>query len=174
MLRTRVDPLTLAEPLRRTVARLDAQVPVFNIRTMEQLIGSRDTRRTFALALLSAFSVIAAAIAAIGLYGVMANAVVQRTHEIGIKMALGAERSKIMRSFLVEATITTFAGIGMGAVMALLFERLLQGLVWGVEAERPWIYLLTAALLALVALSSSLAPTRRAAGVASIEALRYE
>lgn len=174
VLRTSVDPLTLIEPLRRTVAGVNAQVPVFDIRTMEQIVGNNNARRTLALVLLSAFSAIAAVVAAVGLYGVMANAVIQRRHEIGVRIALGADRSRIVSDFLKDATITAIAGIALGAAMALLFERLLHGLVWGVEGDRPWIYLATAAFLVLVALTSSLAPARRVSGVASVEALRHE
>jgi cell division protein FtsX len=164
----------LAEPLRREVAELDMQVPVFNVRAMEQAAAVGNARRTFALTLLAVFAGAAALVAAVGLYGVMAYAVVQRTREVGVRMALGAERGQVLRSFLRDGLTTALAGIGVGCVIAVFFARMLRGLVWGVELTAPMVYIATGALLIIVAFGASLLPAWRASRIPPMQALRYE
>lgn len=174
MLRTSVEPSALAEPLRRTVADLDRDVPVFDVRSMAQVTASANARRAFALTLLVAFAGIAALVAATGVYGVTAYAVARRTRDIGVRMALGAERGRVLRAVLRDAMALAVAGVVIGAAAALLFARLLQGLLWGVERTEPAVYLVTAALLALVTFAASLLPAVRASRVAPMEALRSD
>lgn len=174
ILRTSIEPLTLVEPLRRTVSEVDAGVPVFDMRTMEQVVAAGSARRRFALALLEVFAGATALVAAIGLYGVMAYAVSRRTREVGVRMALGAGRPRVLRAFLRDGMTMALAGIAAGVGIAFLFTHLLRDLVWGVELTAPAIYLATAGLLVSVALAASLLPAWRASRITPVEALRHE
>ncbi len=174
ILRTSVEPLTLIQPLRRTVAEVDAGVPVFDLRTMDQVVAAGSARRRFALALLQVFAGATALVAAIGLYGVMAYAVSRRTREVGVRLALGAGRGRVLGAFLRDGMTMALAGVAAGVGIAFVFSRLLQDLVWGVELTAPAIYLATAGLLVSIALAASLLPAWRASRIAPVEALRHE
>jgi putative ABC transport system permease protein len=156
------------------IRTLDANVPVYNASTMAGQID-----RTLALdrlmALLTAlFGVLAVAIAAIGLYGVMAFMVAARTREIGIRMALGATQARVLRHVLVESAALVFIGVAVGVPAALGASRVIRSFLYGLSPTDPWTYAALAAVFAAIALSATLIPARRAAGVDPMVALRYE
>ena len=173
-LRTKSDPRAILEAVRREVQALDAEMPVHSARTMEEVAAETLATRRQTLFLTGLFAVLAVALAAVGLYGVMTYLVAQRTHEIGIRMALGAEPGDVLRLVLGQGMLLTLAGVALGIVAALALSRLLAGLIFGVSAT-DWVTFATVtSLLAGVALAASHVPARRAARVDPLIALRYE
>jgi predicted permease len=174
VVRANVEPAALTELVRRAIVGIDADVPVFDMRTMAQVTSAGNARRTFALTLLAAFAGIAALVTATGVYGVTAHAVARRTREIGVRLALGADHRKVLSDFVRDGMTTALIGISIGTALGMLFARLLRGLVWGVENSEPFIYLAAASLLGTLAFAATLIPARRAGRIDSIEALRHE
>jgi putative ABC transport system permease protein len=172
--RTMQEPATMGETLRQTVAGYDASLPVYGMKTLVEQAGETMFSDKLVATLSLFLGVLAALLAAIGLYGVMAYSVARRTREIGIRMALGATREKIAWQVLREASRMTVWGIVLGLPAAYGVGRLIQSLLFGVKASDPLVFVLTAALLATVALFSSTLPTRKAASVDPMVALRYE
>ena len=173
-LRSRREPLALLEPARQTLRRLDPEVPLARARSMEQLVALAVARPRFYLTLLAAFAAAALVLAAIGVYGVMAFAASRRVREIGIRVALGAQRRDILRLLLAESGRLALCGIALGAAGTLAAARLLAGLLHGVEPRDPATLAGVAALLFAVALTAAWLPARRAAGVEPTTALRAE
>ncbi len=172
LIRTTGAPLALAETVRRTVLEVDASQPVANIRTMEEALASSMAERRFLLLLLGGFAGTAVLLAAIGLYGVIAFVVSQRTREIGIRMALGASRRHVLQLVLSSGMKLVGLGIVLGGAAALGLTGLLGKLLYGVEATDPATFSGVALLLLLVCLFASWLPARRAARVEPMEALR--
>jgi putative ABC transport system permease protein len=172
--RTAAQPETLAPALRAQVASLDAEIPVFNIRTMEQIIAVAAGQPRFQTVLLVIFSAIALLLAAIGLYGVMSFLVRQRTHEIGLRMALGAQPRDVMGLVIKQGLLLTLIGISIGLAAAFGLTRLMKSLLFEVSATDPLTFAVIAALLATVALLACYIPARRATKVDPMVALRYE
>jgi putative ABC transport system permease protein len=174
MLRTSGDPLSIASGVRNEVLAVDANLPVFNIRTMASLVNDSVASRRLTAILLTVFAAVALVLAAVGIYGVMSYAVAQRTHEIGIRMALGAPQGSVLR--LVVRQGMTLAGIGLAIGLAAAFgvTRWMETMLYNVSATDPGIYAGIAALIALIALAASYVPARRAARVDPLVALRYE
>ena len=175
--RTAGDPTSLVGPIRGAMQEVDSNLPLSNIRTqVQQADQTLAVEKTFAK-LLTLFGVIAQQLAAIGLYGVMAYAVSQRTHEIGIRMALGANRRKVLMMVVREGMTLTVIGIVIGLAGAYALTKYLETLtemLFGVEARDPWTFAVIAVLLAAVALIACLVPARRATRVDPLTALRYE
>jgi putative ABC transport system permease protein len=172
--RTAAQPETLAPALRAQVASLDAEIPVFNVRTMEQIVAVAAGQPRFQTVLLVIFSAIALLLAAIGLYGVMSFLVRQRTHEIGLRMALGAQPRDVMGLVIKQGLLLTLIGIGIGLAAAFGLTRLMKSLLFEVSATDPLTFAVIAALLATVALLACYIPARRAMKVDPMVALRYE
>jgi ABC-type antimicrobial peptide transport system permease subunit len=175
--RTGGDPSSFVTGIRAAMHEVDSNLPLSNVRTqIEQADQTLSMERMFAK-LLTLFGVIAQALAAVGLYGVMAFTVAQRTQEIGIRMALGANRANVLSMIMRQGMALTLIGIavGLGAAWALTkYLESLTGLLFGVEARDPWTFVAISALLAVVALVACLVPARRATKVDPLVALRYE
>jgi predicted permease len=160
--------------LRQAVKELDARMPLYDVKTIEQHLTWAFWAQNMAAALASAFGLLALLLAGVGLYGVVAYTVARRTHEIGIRVALGAQARDILRLVLGQGMALTLVGLGAGLVGALALGRLLASLLYGVSPGDPATYILVALGLACVALLACLIPARRATKVDPMVALRYE
>ncbi|MCI0540595.1 MAG: ABC transporter permease [Verrucomicrobiales bacterium] len=174
VLRTTGDPAELAAALRNEVRSLDKEQPVANIRTMEHILAEAVAQPRFRASLVGLFSGLALALAALGIYGVLAFAVTQRGHEIGIRMALGAQHGHVLRMVLRQGMGLVAVGIGIGLAAASALTRVLRNLLFGVSPTDPVTFIATALLLGVVALFACWLPARRAAKVDPMEALRHE
>jgi putative ABC transport system permease protein len=141
---------------------------------MEQVLGRSVARPRFLMTLLLVFSGIALFLAAIGIYGILSYAVAERTNEIGIRMALGADRGAVLRMVVGQAMVLAGTGVALGLVGSFALSRLLTSLLFGVTATDPLTFALVPVLLALVALAASTVPAARAVRVDPMVALRYE
>jgi putative ABC transport system permease protein len=173
-LRADGDPKGLTQALRREVQSVDPNLPVFGERTMEDIVSSSLAQRRFALQVVGGFGVLALLLAGVGVYGVVAYSVAQRTREIGIRLALGASSGAILRWVFGQGMRLALLGTAAGLVGALALTRLLRGLLFGVSAADPVTYAGLAVLLAGVALLACYIPARRATKVDPMAALRYE
>ncbi|HEV8200299.1 MAG TPA: ABC transporter permease [Candidatus Polarisedimenticolia bacterium] len=174
LLRTSVAPQSLVRAARQAVASADAGVPATNIRTMEQYLEASVAPRRFNLRLLLAFAAASLLLAATGLYGVISYGVAQRTHEIGVRMTLGALRRDVLRLVVGQGMALAAAGVGLGLVASLLLTRVASSLLFGVSATDPATFAGIAVLVLGVALLACLLPARRATRVDPIVALRSE
>ena len=174
LVRTAGDPRALAATLRQEVLAVDPDQPVYDVKTMEERVSASLEQRRFAATLLALFAALALVLASIGLHGVIAYLVAQRTPEIGIRMALGAQRADILRLVLRQGLVLTLAGLAVGLAASLAATRFLETLLFGVTATDPLTLAAVAALLCVVALAACYFPARRALRVDPIVALRYE
>jgi predicted permease len=174
VVRSTGEPAGVIAGVRRAVKELDARMPLYNVRTIEQHLTWAFWAQNMAASLATAFGLLALVLAGVGLYGVIAYTVARRTHEIGIRVALGAQARDILRLVIRQGMALTLVGLGAGLVGALLLSRLLLSLLYGVRPGDPATYILVALLLALVALAACLVPARRATKVDPMVALRYE
>lgn len=174
VVRTSADPLTLSHSIEQQLQGIDPSVGIGHIRTMDQVRSDAVAMRQFNMTLMSVFAGLALLLAAIGMYGVIAYSVTQRTHEIGVRMALGAKRSDVLRLVLKRGMVLAGLGIVLGIVGALALTRLLQGYLYGVKPTNPLTLTSTCALVAIVAVLASYLPARRAASVDPMQALRCE
>jgi len=172
--RTSLDPASVTSAVRDQVFALDKDLPLYNIATMDRLISDSVAQPRLNLSLLVAFAALALTLAAVGVYGVMAYAVTQRTQEFGIRMTLGAGRSDVLRQVFFEGGRLAALGLALGLVAALALTRLMASLLFGVKPADPLTLGVAAALLILVALAACYIPARRATRVDPIVALRYE
>ena len=173
-IRTERDPLAVVGSLRSIVQSLDRDIPIAGVATMEQLTAESVATRRFNTLLLGIFSSLALVLALVGIYGVMSYNVSQRQQEVGIRMALGARGHDVLRLVLREAMTLAGIGILLGVALSLFLTRLLQSLLFEVSATDPTTFIVTALLLAIVALVASYIPARRAAGVDPVVALRND
>ncbi|HKW57383.1 MAG TPA: ABC transporter permease [Candidatus Acidoferrum sp.] len=172
--RTANDPLSLVSASRGAVKQLDSDLPISSVATMDQLLSNSLARARFTMLLLGIFAALALVLAAVGIYGVIAYSVSQRTQEFGIRMALGAQQGEVLRLVLSQGAKLTFAGIAIGVVAALALTRLMSSLLFGVSASDPLTFVGVALVLALVALAACYVPARRATRTDPMVALRYE
>jgi predicted permease len=174
MVRTHVDPLSMAEPIRQTIAAIDPNLPVVDLRTMEdQIDSSLTSERTFAR-LTTGFGAIALLLAMVGIYGIMAYTVARRTNEIGLRMALGAKTSEVTAMVLREAGWLAVCGIGLGMLGAVALVRSVETMLYGLKPFDPLTLLGTALLLGTITLISAFGPAYRAAHIDPLRALRHE
>jgi putative ABC transport system permease protein len=174
VIRTTTDPVAFAPAVRREILAIDKDQPIAEVRSMEQLLAGSIARSKFSTTLLSIFASVALVLAAVGIYGVMAYSVTQRSHEIGIRMALGAQQSDVVRMVVRQGVILTGMGVGVGLAAALVLTRFISSLLFGVSATDPFSFAAISLLLTGVALAASLIPARRASRVDPMRALRYE
>jgi len=174
LVRTSNDPLAIVSQARSELQHIDPELPMAGVATMDQLVADSLSRSRFTMLLLGIFAVVAVVLASVGLYGLIAYSVTQRTQELGIRIALGAQRRDVLRLVLGQGTRLTLLGVAVGVLAALAFSRLLSTLLFGVSATDPLTFAGVAALLALVALMACFIPARRATRVDPIVALRYE
>ncbi|HUE20706.1 MAG TPA: FtsX-like permease family protein, partial [Bryobacteraceae bacterium] len=172
--RTTMDSNAMFAQLRRTVAGLDAAMPIYQMRTLEnQLDETLGTERLIAT-LSAAFGALATLLAALGLYGVMAFAVARRTREIGLRMALGAQRGQVVWMVMREALLLLGIGLAIGLPAAFALSRLVTSQLFSVSPADAGTALLALAVLSLVAAGAGFLPARRASAIDPIRALRYE
>jgi putative ABC transport system permease protein len=174
LVRTKNDAKAFIPLLRQTVWAMDRDLPLENVRTMDEILGDSVADSRFNTVLLSLFAVVALVLAAIGIYGVLAFTVAQRTSEIGIRMALGAQRSSVLRLVVGNGLALALIGVAIGAVGALVATRALERLVFGVSTTDPVVFGFVAVTLTAVAATAALVPALRASRVDPIVALRSE
>jgi putative ABC transport system permease protein len=174
VVRTSVDPLSLSRAVRDAVAAVDPTVPTGSMRSMDQVLSRSLALRNFMMFLLSLFAALALTLATVGIYGVISYAVSQRTREIGVRMALGARPSDVLRLILGEGLKLVLAGAALGTLLALIATRFISTMIYGVSATDPLIFLSVSTLLVVVSLAACYVPARRAMRVDPIVALRYE
>jgi predicted permease len=167
-------PQSIVPDVRAALRGYDASLPNSEFTTLEQIVDHAVAPRRLITNLLGAFSSLALLLASLGLYGVIAYSVGQRTRELGIRMAIGAQRHEVLGLVLREGMTTAGVGVVLGLIGALLTTRLLQGMLFGVSATNPAVFVVNAFILMVVALAACLIPARRAARIDPMEALRYE
>jgi putative ABC transport system permease protein len=172
--RTSVEPLSLAEPVRQALWKVDSDQPMWKVRTVEFLLDRRLDDKQFVMTLMSLFAALALVMTIIGLYGIISYSVNQRTQEIGIRMALGAQTGNILSMVLRQGMMLVFIGIAFGLAAAWLLTRMMTTLLYGINASDPLTFISIALLLVAVALLACYFPARRAARVDPMIALRYE
>jgi putative ABC transport system permease protein len=172
--RSNVTPETLVTAVRGILQKLDPDLPVYSVTTMAERVANQTTQSSFSAWLLSVFGAIALILAAIGIYSVMAYAVEQRVHEIGIRMALGARSGDVLKMVIVQGMRLALVGVALGLVAALALTQMIKGLLFGVAPADPLTYGALAVLLTLVALLACYIPARRAANMDPLVSLRVE
>jgi putative ABC transport system permease protein len=172
--RSNSDPGVIAGSLRAAVASVDKSLPVYSLKPMTEHLYESLARRRFNLILLSIFSCVALVLAAIGIYGVISYGVTQRTHEMGIRMALGAKPRDVLSLVVRQAMLLAFVGVGIGLLASWALTRLMKGLLFSVSVTDPMTFVAIAVLMTLIALLACLLPARRATKVDPLVALRYE
>lgn len=173
-IRTGSDPATLAAAVRSQVLSLDREQPVSDVTTMDSLLASSVAQSRFSALLLGLFALIALVLASVGIYGVISYSIAQRTHEIGIRMALGASARDILSMVIRQGMMFTLIGIAIGLVAAIVLTRLMSSLLYGITATDPVTFASITLLLATVAFLACYIPARRATRVDPMSALRYE
>ena len=173
-LRTRTNPGTLGDQIRNEVQSIDSNLPLYSVRTMDQVIERSMAERRFSLEILGVFAAVALLLAAIGIYGVMSYSFSRRIHEIGIRVALGAQRNDILRMVLREGMQLVLFGLITGLIGAIILTRFLRTLLFNVTSTDPLVFVSIAVLLAGVALMACYIPARRATRVDPLVALREE
>ena len=174
VLRSRTDPSGLTSAVKKALRELDSDLPMYNVRTMDQRLGESLARRKFSMALLTAFACLALALATIGVYGVMAYLVNQGTRELGIRIALGASQRNILVLVVRQGMALALAGVSIGLAGAFALTRLMQSLVFGVKTTDALTFAAIPLLLTLIALLTSHIPARRAARIDPMISLRNE
>jgi putative ABC transport system permease protein len=174
VVRSSVEPASLGTAVRQIVNEVDKSVPVSNVQTMDHLVSQSITQPRFNLFLLGLFSAVAMLLSAAGIYGVTSYTVTQRTHELGIRLALGAQVGDVLKMILGQGMAVIGVGLVLGLVSAFGLVRLLRSLLFGVGENDPLTFVAITALLLVVALVACYIPARRATKVDPLEALRYE
>lgn len=174
LIRTAVNPNTLAQGVRQEVVAMDPSLPLPDVRTMADHVSDADSDQKAIAALMSLFGFLALVLASVGVYALMSYAVSQRTHEIGIRMALGAERQDVLKLIIGHALLLALAGIAIGLIAALALTREISSMLYAVSSTDPLTFGFASVLLAAVALSASFFPARRAMRANPMVALREE
>jgi putative ABC transport system permease protein len=168
------DPGAIAGPLRAAVTSVDKSLPVFAFKPMTEYMHDSLSRRRFNMILLIVFGGVALVLAAVGIYGVISYSVTQRTHELGIRMALGAQQRDVLKLVVGQAMLVALGGVGIGLLASLALTRIIKSLLFNVGVTDPLTFAAIASLMTLIALLACLIPARRATKVDPLVALRYE
>jgi putative ABC transport system permease protein len=174
VVRTSVDPLSIVAAARNEIHQVDPDQPISNIRTMDELLGEETAARRLGMTLLTIFAALALLLATLGIYGVLAYFVVQHTQEIGVRVALGAQRRDILGLVLKRGMMLALLGVAIGLGAAFALTRLMASLLYGVSTADPLTYAAIALLITVVALCACYLPARRATRVDPMVALIYE
>jgi putative ABC transport system permease protein len=174
VVRTRGEPAELAPAIRQAIWSVDKDQPIVHVATMDQRLASSAAERRFALILFEAFGFVAVVLVAVGLYGVLSASVTERTREIGVRLALGAQRRDVLYLILRQGLALTLAGVSIGLLASWAVTRLLTILLYGVSATDPLVFGGVGSLLIVVALLACYVPARRAMKVDPLVVLRYE
>jgi putative ABC transport system permease protein len=174
IVRADVDPMSLATTVRRTVWEIDKDQSVSDISSMEEVVSESVARQRFSMLLLGVFAGLALLLAAVGIYGVMSYSVAQRTHEIGIRIALGAQRSDVLKMTVGEGLRLVSTGVVIGLGTALILTRVMSSLLFGVSTNDPITFITISLILVSVAVLASYVPALRATRVDPMFALRYQ
>jgi putative ABC transport system permease protein len=174
VVRTASDPISMISAVRAQVSSIDTDQPLYNVRTMEQVLSESISRQRFNTLLISLFTVVAVALAAVGIYGVISYSVSHRSHEIGIRMALGAQQRDILKMIIEYGLKLALVGVAIGLVAAFVLTRVMTSLLYGVSAIDPFTFATGTIILIGVALLGCYIPARRATKVEPVVALRYE
>jgi putative ABC transport system permease protein len=174
VVRTRGEPRALSSTIQRELMQASGGLPIGEVRSMEEILAQSTAGQRFNMLLLSIFAFAALLLAAIGIYGLMAYSVQQRTQEIGIRLALGAESSGVRNMVVMQGMRLALAGVGVGIVAAFGLRRVMESLVWGVETGDPVVFASVPVVLSVVALLAVWIPARRASKTDPVEALRQE
>jgi putative ABC transport system permease protein len=174
VLRSAVEPSSLAQALRNAVHEIDPALPVYDVMTMNERLSNSVAARRFNLQLLGGFAALALLLAGVGVYGVISYVVTQRTHEVGIRMALGAQSSDVLRLFIKQGMAMVTLGVALGLIGAFALTRVMKSLLFDVSAIDPPTFACVALLLSLVALAACYLPARRASRIDPLASLRRE
>ena len=174
VIRTAADPMKLAPVIEQVIRAYDKDQAIADIQPLDVFVSKSVARPRFQSVLLASFAALALLLAAIGIFGVMSYSVAQRSHEIGIRVALGAQRDQVLRLVVGQGLILALIGTAAGLAGAFALTRYLRSLLFNVSPTDPWIFLAVPLVLCAVALCASYFPARKAAVVDPIVALRYE
>jgi putative ABC transport system permease protein len=174
VLRTKADPTVIASAVRQAVWSVDKDQPVSNVRSMDQVFAAAISTERFQALMLGLFAALALVLACVGLYGVISYSVVQRTHEIGVRMALGAQSVDVLRLVIRQGMFLTFTGLAIGIVAGTFVTRVLTGMLFGVTPRDPLTFVGVPVLLLVVAFLACFIPARRATRIDPLVALRYD
>ena len=174
VVRAAANPLTLVEPVRKAILSLDKEQPIYNMRTMDQVLAESVAPRRITVLVLGSFAALSLLLATVGVYGVMSYSVTQRTHEIGVRMAMGAEQGHVLKLVVGEGLVLALVGVSLGSAAAFGLTRLMSRLLFAVRPSDPLTFLAVSLALLAVALLASYIPARRATKVDPMVALRYE
>jgi putative ABC transport system permease protein len=174
VVRTAGDPAAIISSVKTAIWSFDANLPITNVLVTDDVVAQANAQPRFETLLLSVFAVVALVLAAVGIYGVMSYTVARRTHEIGIRISLGAARADVLLLVIRQGLVLALAGSAVGIVSALMLARLMTKLLYGVAPTDPITFAGVAALLIAVALTACYVPARRAMRVDPMEALRHE
>jgi putative ABC transport system permease protein len=174
VVRTSVDPQSMSASVQRILSELDKDIPVTKVRTMQDLMFRQLSQPRFSVVLLGTFAGLAMVLTIVGLYGVMTYSVTRRTREIGVRMALGAERGLVLNMVLRDAAVLLAGGIGIGVCVALASASVLESMLYGTKSRDPLVMFAVCSTIAFVGLIAAYLPARRAAQVDPMVALRYE
>jgi putative ABC transport system permease protein len=174
IMRTNVDPASLISSIKREIQSLYKDQPVYEIQTMEEVIARSTGARRFAMTLLSVFAGLAMALASVGVYGVILYSVAQRTHEFGVRIAMGARERDVLKLVFKQGMKLVLIGVAIGLCASFALTRLVESLLFGVSAKDPLTFAIGALLLTMVAMLACWVPARRATKVDPLVALRCE
>jgi predicted permease len=174
IVRTEVDPVSITAPLRAEVAAMDKDLPVYDVKTLDDVLSRAVARPRFQAILLSVFGTMALLLSAVGLYGLLSYLVVQRTLEIGLRIALGEQRTSVLRMILHRGLTLAAIGVAIGLAASLVLTRIISGLLFGVKPFDPWTFVLVSGIPLVVAFIASAIPAYRAATLEPVKTLREQ